>query len=115
MTDRSPLAGIVHRQRRDIRLLYRTLADSIRNATAQHPNPDRPITEADRLAIMREVDRGLDVIWGAHKGDPNAAIRQITIRDTRAARYRPLDEAIKVWRQALPRQLRQRIEKEAQR
>ncbi len=111
---RDPLGGIVRRQRRDIRLLYRTLADAVRNSMAQHPDPNRPITEADRVAIMREVDRGLDVIWGTRPGDPNAAIRQITLRDTRAARFRPLDAAIKGWRKAMPRQLRERIEQEAQ-
>lgn len=110
-----PLAGVFRRQRRDIRLLYRTFADAIRNTEARDGNPDRPITEADRVAIMREVDAGLNVVWGAYRGDPNAAVRQITLRDTRAAHYRPLDMAIKDWRQALPRSLRMRIEEEARR
>lgn len=114
MSDRDPLSSIVRRQRRDIRLLYRTFADSVRNAVAQHPDPDRPITEADRVAIMHEVDAGLDVIWGAYPGDPNAAVRQITVRDTRAVRFRALDTAIKDWRRALPPPLRERIEQEAQ-
>ena len=114
MTDRSPVDGLMRRQRRDIRLLYRTLGDAVRNAVTSAGAPDRVITEADRAAIMREVDRGLDAIWGNAPGS-DSAMRRIVVRDTQAARFRSLERAVGDWRRALPRALRARIEEEAHR
>lgn len=113
MTDRDPLATIIRRQRRDVRLLYRTLADSVRAAVGREDAPQRAVTEADRVRIMRAVDEGLGVIWGRYHGDEDAAMRHIILRDTAAARYRPLDAAVRDWRRALPATVRERIEEEA--
>lgn len=109
MTDRDPLRAIQQRQRRDIFGLYRTLDDAIQNAVDRLPGErDRPITEADRVAIMREVDRSLGVLWGA-----GGAVEQIVTRDTRAARLVPLEAAVRRWKRAVPRSLWERIEGEA--
>lgn len=116
MTDR--LATIHRRQRRDIRLLYATLSDAVENAIARQTRQKaggEAITEADRQAVMREVDAALDVIWGRFPGDPDGAIRQVVLRDTRAARLQPLDAAVREWRKAMPRGLRGLIETEARR
>jgi hypothetical protein len=111
MTD--PLRTVDQRQRRDVRMLYRTLADAIGNAVDRLPGErDRPVTEADRAAIMREVDAGLDVIWGQKRG-AESAVRTIVTRDTRAARLKPLDAAVTAWRRAMPQQLWARVKQEA--
>lgn len=109
MTDRSPLAPILRRQRRDVRLLYRAFADAIGNAVDRLPGDhDRPLTEADRQVIMREVDAALDVLWGR-----DGAIGHIVTRDTRTARLLPLEGAVRRWKRAMPRSLRERVEQEA--
>jgi len=109
MTDRDPLRAIARRQRRDIGQLFTTLSDAIANATARMDG-DAPMTERDRAAIMREVDAGLDVIFGAYRGDERGALRQLILRDTRAARYEPLDTAVSAWRSEMPRRLRELVE-----
>jgi len=108
MTDRDPLRAIARRQRRDIGLLFTTLGDAIENATARRDG-DAPMTERDRAAIMREVDAGLDIVFGAYRGG-ESALKDIILRDTRAARYEPLDAAVSAWRSEMPRRLRELVE-----
>lgn len=118
MTDRDPLRPILRRQASDTNVLYRTLGDALENAIARQTRQDAPgamITERDRAIIMREVSRGLDIVWGAHRNDPNAAIRTVVLRDTTAARFAPLDEAVRAWRERMSRELRRRVEEGAQR
>jgi hypothetical protein len=110
-----PLRAIVARQRRDVSLLHDVLADAIENAVRRHTAPGQPITHLDRLHIMREVDAALDVIYGRAPGDSDAALRDVVLRDTRAARLLPLDEAVKEWRSAMPTSLRERVEADARR
>lgn len=113
MTD--PLRTLDQRQRRDIRALYTTLADAVENAVTRQlrtGDGSRPITEADRQAIMREVDHGLDVLWGHERG-ADSAIRQIVTRDTRAARLQPLNDAVRRWKNAMGRRLWERVRQEA--
>lgn len=105
------LATIQRQQRRDITLLYRTLADAIRNVVPA--DGDRPVTQQDRAAIMREVDRSLDVIFGRYPGDPNAALRTVVIRDTNRARLQPLDAAVREIRRALPVEIVDAFERDA--
>jgi hypothetical protein len=113
-----PLAPLVRRQRRDINTLFAVLADSLNNAVhrlLQGQDGQRVITEADRIAMMRHIDRDLDIIWGARPDDPDAAVRQIVVRDTRVARFRPLDAAVKRWRRVMTPALQERVEREARR
>jgi hypothetical protein len=110
MTD--PLRVIERRQQRDIDLLYATLGDAIRNAVAD-VSSDQVFTTMHRDAILREVDAGLSVIWGHYPGDPDAALRQIVQRDTRAARFGPLDDSVRRWRKAMDADLLSRVEDEA--
>lgn len=112
MTD--PLVPIARRQRQDITLLFMTLADGIANAAAQSPDADGAMTGADQARIIAEVERGLDVIFGRRRGDDEAALRTIVIRDTRLARLAPLDTSVKKWRKAMGPELRARVEAEAQ-
>jgi len=106
--DRDPLRAIARRQRRDITTLFQTLGDALENATARMDG-DAPMTERDRAAIMREVDAGLDVIFGDRPG-ADSALKDIILRDTRAARYEPLDATVRAWRSEMPDALKRRIE-----
>lgn len=108
-----PLAPIERQQQRDINLLYRTLADSIRNAAADLPT-DQPLTSADAARITAAIDEGLDVIHGRFEGDPDAALRALVLRDADLARLLPLDEAVKEYRAAMPAELLDLVEGEAQ-
>jgi hypothetical protein len=110
-----PLAPLVRRQRRDINTLFGTLADAMENAFARHTTPGQPVTNTDRVRIMADVDRALDVIYGNRPNDPEAALWTVVVRDTRAARFRPLDAAVKRWKGAMTSALRARVEREAQR
>lgn len=112
MTDRDPLGSIHRRQRRDIDLLYATLAVAVSNAVADMPG-DQLLTSLHRDAILREVDAGLNVIWGRYPGDPDAAIHQVVVRDTGAARFGPLDAAVQDWRKAMDKDLLALIDEEA--
>ncbi len=105
MTERDSLRPIERRQEADINLLFRTLADAIRNATADSDG-DMPVSLLDRDAILRAVDAGLAVIWGEYSGDPNGAMRT---RGTRPAlaRFEPLDRAVRELRRAMPANLRE--------
>jgi hypothetical protein len=99
-----PLAPIERRQQRDINLLYRTLADSIRNAAADL-SADRLVTGADTGPILQALEEGLDVIYGRFEGDLDAALRALVIREADQARLLPLDEAVQGIRAALPAEL----------
>lgn len=106
------LAPIERRQTADINLLYRTLADAIGNVTADQAG-DLPLTTIQAAEIMRAVDGGLDVIFGAYQGDPDAALRAIVERDTALARLAPLDDAVRELRRAMPAVLQELVELEA--
>ena len=111
-----PLRTIERQQRRDIRLLYTVMADAIESAATRQKRQKAsgaPITEADRSAIMREVDDALAAIWGRFRGDPDAEKRRIGLREAHAAQLVPLDDAVKRLRKVLPRSVMQRIEAEA--
>jgi hypothetical protein len=107
-----PLAPIERRQQRDISLLYRTLADSIRNAVADLP-ADQLATGADTGPILQAVEEGLDVIYGRFEGDQDAALRALVLRDADQARLLPLDEAVQGIRDALPAELLDLVDREA--
>lgn len=112
-----PLRILEQRQRRDVRLLYSVLSDSLANTLDRQlrgQNGGRPITEVDRRAIMRHVDRGLAVIYGPQKGI-DGALTEIVVRDARAARFEPLDTAVSTWKKAMGRTLGERVESEARR
>jgi hypothetical protein len=103
---------IEQRQRRDVRLLYATLGDAITNAFARHTTSGTPITTLDRLRIMADIDRSLAVIYGPQRGI-DGALTEIVTRDATAARFEPLDAAVKQWRGVMSRTLRERVESEA--
>jgi hypothetical protein len=106
---------IEQRQRRDVRLLFSVLGDSIENAFARHTTPGRPIMTLDRLRIMAEVDRSLAMIYGRYNGDPDAALTEIVVRDATAARFELLDASVTRWRAVMSLTLRERVEAEANR
>lgn len=109
----TPLRIIEQRQRRDVRILYTTLSDSIENAFARHTTHGRPIATLDRLRIMADVDRSLAVIYGRYHGDLDSALTEIVVRDATAARFEPLDLSVTRWRAVMSRTLRERVEAEA--
>jgi hypothetical protein len=107
----NPLAPIERRQQRDINLLYRTLADSIRNAAADLP-ADQLAAGGDVGPILQAVEEGLDVIYGRFERDSDAALRALVIRDSDQARFLPLDEAAQSIRDALPAELLTLVDRE---
>ena len=112
-TPRDPLAPTLARQRRDVTLLYATLADAIELSFARHATPDRPLTWDARSRILAEIGASLDVIYGRFRGDRDAALLEIIRRDTAEARFRPLDDAVRLWRREMPDALRDRVEADA--
>lgn len=110
-----PLQPILTRQRRDVALLFETLGDAIANALVRAGATNQPMTPGTYRTVMQEVDAGLDVIFGRFPGDPNAAVRQVVVRDSRLARLQPLDAAVRRWQGAMTLALRSRVEEEARR
>jgi hypothetical protein len=110
---KNPQATIARRQDGDINLLFRTLAGAIGNAAADLPG-DEPMTSVQSADILRAVDRGLDVIFGAYPGDPDGALRIVVLRDTALARFGPLDAAVQDLRRAMPKDLRELVDAEVQ-
>ena len=110
MTD--PLAPIERRQRQDVNLLYRTLADALRNATAGM-DPEQTVTAIEASQIRRAVEKGVGVIFGRFPGDTTAAIRTMVVQDAARARLQPLDAMVKRYRQAMSPRLRELVEADA--
>jgi hypothetical protein len=105
------LTPVARRQDADIALLFRTLAVAIAHAGADLTGDDL-ITTGQSADILRAVDRGLDVIFGAYPGDPYGALRTVVVRDTALARFGPLDAAVRGLRRAMPKELRDLVDAE---
>lgn len=70
---------------REIDALFRGLQRAAGEAVRRHAPGERMLPSA-RIAIMAEIDRSLDEVFGRYPGDDNAGLLRLVMRRQRRAR-----------------------------
>ena len=92
MTARRDLAQSVYDADKAIDKLSEELAGALRKAVTANTDGDR-ITQDQRRAILRDVDRALDAVYPKRRGEPSA-MQTLIERACYAAAAKPVNAAV---------------------
>ena len=105
MTPRRDLARATYLMDRALDTLYRPAAPRLAASVRKHAS-DGQITQAGRLAIMRDVDRILDAIGFPKRRGAPSRLQALIEQRANAARLLPIADAVAVMRRHVPDELR---------
>lgn len=98
---RADLLALLARDRRRMDGIRRRVAAAAAAAVLRHASPDGTLGPGGALLAMREIDRELDRVYGAFRGDGRAELLAVMEANNAEARELAVDRSAQAARRAV--------------